>query len=156
MLYPFTSPTRKLSPCPNRSKSPCWGWKRNALPPLLEGRYFRGGGGARETVMDLSVVQRTDLKVGDEIKIRSTQGTKDEFYTLKIVGLVGEQAYSFQVVETFAHLIHENDRAGIMVTHDLRMCQFVNRVLQMQDGKLVQIYQSRQDIMELAQGTLKH
>jgi putative ABC transport system ATP-binding protein len=65
-----------------------------------------------------------------------------------------ERAY--QVVETFAHLIHENDRAGIMVTHDLRMCQFVDRVLQMQDGKLVQIYQSRQDIMELAQGTLKH
>jgi len=63
---------------------------------------------------------------------------------------------AFQVVETFAHLIHENDRAGIMVTHDLRMCQFVDRVLQMQDGKLVQIYESKQEIMELAQGTLKH
>jgi putative ABC transport system permease protein len=68
---------------------------RPGMPPLLEGRYFRGGG-AREAVMDLSVVQRTNLKVGDEIKIRSTQGTEDEFYTLKIVGLVGEQAYSFQ------------------------------------------------------------
>jgi putative ABC transport system ATP-binding protein len=65
-----------------------------------------------------------------------------------------ERAY--QVVETFAHLIHENDRAGIMVTHDLRMCQFVDRVLQMQDGKLVQIYDSKKEIMELAQGTLKH
>ena len=65
-----------------------------------------------------------------------------------------ERAY--QVVETFAHLIHENDRAGIMVTHDLRMCQFVDRVLQMQDGKLVQVYEDRQEILELAQGTLKH
>jgi putative ABC transport system ATP-binding protein len=63
---------------------------------------------------------------------------------------------AFQVVETFAHLIHENDRAGIMVTHDLRMCQFVDRVLQMQDGKLVRVYESRQEIMELAQGVLKH
>ena len=63
---------------------------------------------------------------------------------------------AFQVVETFAHLIHENDRAGIMVTHDLRMCQFVDRVLQMQDGKLVQVYESKKEIMELAQGTLKH
>jgi len=63
---------------------------------------------------------------------------------------------AFQVVETFAHLIHENDRAGIMVTHDLRMCQFVDRVLQMQDGKLVKIYESKSEIMELAQGTLKH
>jgi len=65
-----------------------------------------------------------------------------------------ERAY--QVVETFAHLIHENDRAGIMVTHDLRMCQYVDRVLQMQDGKLVQIYEKKDEIMELAQGTLKH
>ena len=63
---------------------------------------------------------------------------------------------AFQVVETFAHLIHENDRAGIMVTHDLRMCQFVDRVLQMQDGKLVQIYEDKKEIMELAQGTLKY
>ena len=63
---------------------------------------------------------------------------------------------AFQVVETFANLIHENDRAGIMVTHDLRMCQFVDRVLQMQDGKLVRIYESKQEIMELAQGVLKH
>jgi putative ABC transport system ATP-binding protein len=63
---------------------------------------------------------------------------------------------AFQVVETFAHLIHENDRAGIMVTHDLRMCQFVDRVLQMQDGKLVRVYDSKQEIMELSQGTLKH
>jgi len=63
---------------------------------------------------------------------------------------------AFQVVETFAHLIHENDRAGIMVTHDLRMCQFVDRVLQMQDGKLVRIYEDKKEIMELSQGTLKH
>jgi putative ABC transport system ATP-binding protein len=63
---------------------------------------------------------------------------------------------AFQVVETFAHLIHENDRAGIMVTHDLRMCQFVDRVLQMQDGKLVRVYDAKKEIMELSQGTLKH
>jgi len=65
-----------------------------------------------------------------------------------------ERAY--QVVDTFAHLIHENNRAGIIVTHDLRMCQFVDRVLQMQDGKLVRVYESKNEIKELAQGTLKH
>ncbi len=63
---------------------------------------------------------------------------------------------AFQVVETFAHLIHENDRAGIMVTHDLRMCQYVDRVLQMQDGKLVRVYDSKDEIMELARGMGKH
>jgi putative ABC transport system ATP-binding protein len=63
---------------------------------------------------------------------------------------------AFQVVETFAHLIHENNRAGIIVTHDLRMCQYVDRVLQMQDGKLVRIYDTKEEIMELALGTVKH
>ena len=63
---------------------------------------------------------------------------------------------AFQVVETFAKLVHENNRAGIMVTHDLRMCQHVDRVLQMQDGKLVRIYETKKEIMELAAGTLKH
>jgi len=61
-----------------------------------------------------------------------------------------ERAY--QVVETFAGLIHEQGRAGIMVTHDLRMCEFVDRVLSMQDGKLVRIYTGKEEIMELVKG----
>jgi putative ABC transport system ATP-binding protein len=62
-----------------------------------------------------------------------------------------ERAY--QVVETFAGLIHEQGRAGIMVTHDLRMVEFVDRVLSMQDGKLVRIYTGHNEIMELIQGS---
>jgi putative ABC transport system permease protein len=69
--------------------------ERPGMPPILEGRYFRGGE-SREAVMDFSVAQRTGLKIGDEIEIRSTQGTKDQFYNLKIVGLVAKQAYFFQ------------------------------------------------------------
>ncbi len=61
-----------------------------------------------------------------------------------------ERAY--QVVETFAGLIHEQQRAGIMVTHDLRMCEYVDRVLQMRDGKLVQVYTSHEEIMGLVKG----
>ena len=59
---------------------------------------------------------------------------------------------AFQVVQTFAALIHENNRAGIMVTHDLRMCKYVDRVLQMQDGNLVKVYEDKQEIMSLAKG----
>jgi len=59
---------------------------------------------------------------------------------------------AFQVVQTFAALIHENNRAGIMVTHDLRMCKHVDRILQMRDGKLVQIYDTHEEIMALARG----
>ena len=61
-----------------------------------------------------------------------------------------ERAY--QVVETFTGLIHEQQRAGIMVTHDLRMCEYVDRVIQMRDGKLVKIYTERDEIMRLAKG----
>ncbi len=57
---------------------------------------------------------------------------------------------AFQAVETFANLIHENHHAGIMVTHDLRMVRFVDRVLQMRDGKLVKIYDDPQEIQALA------
>jgi len=59
---------------------------------------------------------------------------------------------AFQVVETFAGLIHEQKRAGIMVTHDLRMCVFVDRVLQMQDGRLVRVYRGTKDIKAFING----
>lgn len=51
-----------------------------------------------------------------------------------------------QVVQTFADLIHERKRAGIMVTHDLRMCRFVDVVIQMLDGKIRQILTDRAQI----------
>lgn len=61
-----------------------------------------------------------------------------------------ERAY--QVVETFAGLIHEKDGAGIMVTHDLRMCRFVDRVLQMRDGQLIAEYATKKEIAAVTNG----
>ena len=55
-----------------------------------------------------------------------------------------------QVVKTFAALIHEDQRAGIIVTHDLRMVQYVDRVLQMRDGKLVRVVNDKNEIQMLA------
>jgi putative ABC transport system ATP-binding protein len=57
---------------------------------------------------------------------------------------------AFQVVETFATMIREQNRAGIMVTHDLRMVQYVDRVLQMRDGKLAREITGRDEIMMMA------
>ncbi|HQV62627.1 MAG TPA: ABC transporter permease, partial [Anaerolineales bacterium] len=68
---------------------------RPGMPVIIEGRYFRGGE-AREAVMDRNVAQRSDLKIGDTIQIRSTQGTDDKFFDLVIVGLVDGQSYFFQ------------------------------------------------------------
>ncbi len=53
---------------------------------------------------------------------------------------------AFQVVETFADLIHDRNLAGIMVTHDLRMCQYVDKVVQMRDGKIARIIRNPQEI----------
>lgn len=63
---------------------------------------------------------------------------------------------AFQVVETFAQLIREQKRAGVMVTHDLRMCRYVDRVLQMRDGKLSRILIDRAEIDALAEGSGGH
>ncbi|MEY3150297.1 MAG: ABC transporter ATP-binding protein [Chloroflexi bacterium] len=55
-----------------------------------------------------------------------------------------------QVVETFAQLIHEHNRAGVIVTHDLRMITYTDRVIQMRDGDVARIYTTRAEIKELA------
>jgi putative ABC transport system ATP-binding protein len=55
-----------------------------------------------------------------------------------------------QVVATFADLIHEQGRAGIMVTHDLRMCRYVDRVIRMQDGVVAEVIGERKAIDALA------
>jgi len=64
-----------------------------------------------------------------------------------------ERAY--QVVKTFAGLIHEQNRAGIMVTHDLRMCEYVDRVLLMQDGQLTRVIDDAKDITNFARGAME-
>jgi putative ABC transport system ATP-binding protein len=60
---------------------------------------------------------------------------------------------AFQAVETFSNLVHEQKRAGIMVTHDLRMCQYADRIIQMQDGVVRRIIEDRQEINALAQAS---
>lgn len=61
---------------------------------------------------------------------------------------------AFQVVSTFADLIHEQQRAGIMVTHDLRMCRYVDRVIQMVDGNVNREIGDREEIDQLAMASL--
>jgi len=55
-----------------------------------------------------------------------------------------------QVVQIFAELVHNQDRCGIIVTHDLRMCQFVDKVFQMEDGKLARMIDDRVEIERFA------
>jgi putative ABC transport system ATP-binding protein len=58
--------------------------------------------------------------------------------------LDSERAY--QVVKIFADLIHEQNKAGIIVTHDLRLCIYVDKVIQMMDGKIERVMEDRKEI----------
>jgi putative ABC transport system permease protein len=62
-------------------------------PVVIQGRQL-GTDLANEVILDRNVVLRTKIKLGDRITIRSTQGTKDEFYTLTVVGISDKQSYS--------------------------------------------------------------
>jgi putative ABC transport system permease protein len=64
-------------------------------PRVVEGRPLSTDL-AREVLIDRNVVVRTNLKVGDFVTMRSTQGTRDELYTLEIVGVTDGQSYSLQ------------------------------------------------------------
>jgi putative ABC transport system ATP-binding protein len=59
---------------------------------------------------------------------------------------------AFQVVQTFAQLIHEQNRVGLMVTHDLRLCQYVDQVIQMRDGVVQATLTDPAEIKRLAEG----
>lgn len=56
---------------------------------------------------------------------------------------------AFQVVRLYADLIHEENRAGIMVTHDLRMCRYVDKIIQIRDGQIESVISDRGQIDDL-------
>ncbi len=63
-------------------------------PAVIEGETLKSELAA-EVLIDKNVALRTDIKVGDRITIRSTQGTEDEFYELKVVGMTEGNLYQF-------------------------------------------------------------
>ncbi|RJP48937.1 MAG: ABC transporter permease [Anaerolineaceae bacterium] len=63
-------------------------------PAVIEGEDLQSELAA-EVLIDRNVALRTDIKVGDRITIRSTQGTEDEFYELKVVGMTDGNLYQF-------------------------------------------------------------
>jgi putative ABC transport system ATP-binding protein len=58
-----------------------------------------------------------------------------------------ERAY--QVTRLYAELIHENGKAGIMVTHDLRMCKYVDKIIQIEDGVIASVLETNAEIEAL-------
>ena len=55
-----------------------------------------------------------------------------------------------QVVEAFRDLVKEQGRAGVMVTHDLRMVRFTDAVVRMVDGRVADILRDPRAIDNLS------
>jgi putative ABC transport system permease protein len=64
-------------------------------PPVVTGEGLRSRR-AKEAVLDRQVALRTGLKVGDALTIKSIQDTKEQFYTLRVVGITDDRQFSLQ------------------------------------------------------------
>ena len=98
----------------------------NSLPAQLS------GGQQQRVAIARALVHQPDVVLADE----------------PTASLDTERA--IQVVETFANLIHEQQRAGIMVTHDLRMTAYVDKVIQIVDGSILRVLEGKDEIDLLA------
>jgi putative ABC transport system permease protein len=51
---------------------------------------------AKDVIVDRNVVLRAHVQLGDTLTLRVTQGTSDQFYTLRVAGLTDSEQYSLQ------------------------------------------------------------
>jgi putative ABC transport system permease protein len=63
-------------------------------PHLMTGKGLETSR-ANETVIDGNLASRTGIHVGDTITVRTAQGTREESYTLKVIGLTDGQQYLY-------------------------------------------------------------
>lgn len=64
-------------------------------PSVVAGRQL-GSDLSKEVLIDRNTAIQSGLKVGDMLNLRVTQGTQDEFYELRVVGVTDGQQYSLQ------------------------------------------------------------
>jgi putative ABC transport system permease protein len=68
---------------------------RPGEPAAVQGRQLSTDL-ADEVIIDRSTALRSNLVLGDTLTLRVTQGTQDEFFTLRVVGIADGQQYSLQ------------------------------------------------------------
>ncbi len=66
------------------------------LPPVLSGRSLKTTR-AREVIIDRRIAKKFEIKPGDNLTIKTVQGTDEKFFVLKVVGITnGGQQYLFR------------------------------------------------------------
>jgi putative ABC transport system permease protein len=63
-------------------------------PSLTSGRGLRGSR-SREAIIDKRIAEELRLAAGDSVTIKSTQGTREELFTLTVTGVADRQYYQF-------------------------------------------------------------
>lgn len=86
-------------------------------PPVVTGRGLSEKRG-KEAVIDRNVALRTNSKVGDALTIKSIQGTKEELYTLQIVGISDGRQYSLQPSVIVPYLTFDQIKPGAVPVPD--------------------------------------
>lgn len=84
---------------------------RPGEPPVLQGRGLSEKGG-KEAIIDRNVALQTGYRVGDNLVVKSIQGTKEELYTLKVVGITDGRQYSIQPSIIVPYLRFEQIKPG--------------------------------------------
>lgn len=86
-------------------------------PPVITGRGLEDKRG-KEAIIDRNTALRSNLLLGDELTVKSIQGTKEEFYTLKVVGISDGRQYSLQPSIIVPHLTFDRIKPGTPATGD--------------------------------------
>jgi putative ABC transport system permease protein len=63
-------------------------------PPVLEGRDLLLDRSS-DVIIDRNLVNRAGLKIGEVFRIKTVQGTREEFYDLRVGGVTDERQYLF-------------------------------------------------------------
>ena len=86
-------------------------------PPVVSGRGI-GEKSSSEAIIDRNTELRTGFKVGDQLRIKSIQGTKEEFYDLKIIGVSDGRQYSLQPSVIVSHQTFDRIKPGTPTSNE--------------------------------------
>lgn len=93
--------------------------------PVVQGRQLSDLN-AREAILDRNTALRTGLKVGDTVTLKTIQGTREEFYPLRVVGISDGRSFFLQPSVILPHLTFERVRPG---TVNLNRSQMVSNLV---------------------------
>lgn len=106
---------------------------RPGEPPVLQGKQLSDNR-AREAIIDRNTALRTNLHVGDALTLKTIQGTKEEFYEVRVVGITDGRSFFLQPSVFLPHLTWERIRPGVVNVNSSQMVSNIVVVRLMNPG----------------------